>query len=69
MLAELAGTWAGRLLVRKIDVDQYEGVWERFDFRGIPAMLLFKDGRELHRVLAFGGRQRLIAELEPHLPG
>ncbi|MFC6013018.1 thioredoxin family protein [Nocardia lasii] len=67
VLASLADQWAGRLLVRKIDVDQFAGIWEKFEFRGIPAMLMFKDGKEIHRVIGFGGKDNLIAELEPHL--
>ena len=67
VLAELAEQWAGRIVVRKIDVDQFDGIWERFDFRGIPAMLMFKDGREIHRVIGFGGKKQLVAELERHL--
>ncbi|MFE1596856.1 thioredoxin family protein [Nocardia sp. NPDC058705] len=67
VLASLAEQWAGRVLVRKIDVDQFEGIWEKFEFRGIPAMLMFKDGEEIHRVIGFGGKESLIAEFEPHL--
>ncbi|MBB3603779.1 thioredoxin [Mycolicibacterium sp. BK556] len=67
VLAELAERWAGRIVIRKIDVDQFDGVWERFNFRGIPAMIMFKDGEEIHRVLGFGGKKQLVAELEPHL--
>jgi thioredoxin len=67
VLAELAEQWAGRIVVRKIDVDQFDGIWDRFNFRGIPAMLMFKDGEEIHRVIGFGGKKQLMAELEPHL--
>ena len=67
VLAGLSEDWAGRLVVRKIDVDQFDGIWDRFNFRGIPAMLMFKDGLEIHRVIGFGGKKQLIAELEPHL--
>jgi thioredoxin len=67
VLAGLAEQWAGRIVVRKIDVDQFDGIWERFNFRGIPAMILFKDGKEIHRVIGFGGKAQLAAELEPHL--
>jgi thiol-disulfide isomerase/thioredoxin len=34
VLAELADKSAGRIVVRKIDVDQFDGIWERFDFGG-----------------------------------
>jgi len=67
VLAGLAEEWAGRIVVRKIDVDQFEGIWERFNFRGIPAMIMFRDGQGIHRVIGFGGKAKLVAELEPHL--
>jgi thioredoxin-like negative regulator of GroEL len=67
VLAALAEQWSGRIVVRKIDVDQFDGIWERFNFRGIPAMIMFKDGKEIHRVIGFGGKAKLVAELEPHL--
>lgn len=67
VLAGLAEEWAGRIVIRKIDVDQFEGIWEQFNFRGIPAMIMFKDGQEIHRVIGFGGKAKLVAELEPHL--
>jgi thioredoxin len=67
VLAALAAQWAGRIVVRKIEVDQFDGIWERFNFRGIPAMLVFKDGKEIHRVIGFGGKKHLMAELEPLL--
>jgi thioredoxin-like negative regulator of GroEL len=67
VLAELSERWAGRIVVRKIDVDQFEDIWQRFNFRGIPAMIVFKDGQEIHRVIGFGGKAKLIQELEPHL--
>ena len=67
VLAELAERWAGRIVVRKIDVDKFDGIWERFNFRGIPAMIMFKDGNEIHRVIGFGGKANLVAEFEPHL--
>jgi thiol-disulfide isomerase/thioredoxin len=28
VLAALAEEWAGRIVVRKIDVDQFDGIWE-----------------------------------------
>jgi thioredoxin len=67
VLAALSEEWAGRIVVRKIDVDQFDGIWQRFNFKGIPAMLLFKDGEEIHRVIGFGGKKHLVSELEPHL--
>jgi hypothetical protein len=30
-------------------------------------MLMFKDGQEIHRVIGFGGKANLMAQIEPHL--
>lgn len=65
--ARLAEEWAGRIVVRKIDFDEFEGIWERFNFRGIPAMIMVKDGQGIHRVIGLRGKAKLVAELEPHL--
>jgi thiol-disulfide isomerase/thioredoxin len=67
VLAELAEEWAGRIVIRKIDVDQFDGIGDRLNFRGFPAMIMFKNDRETHRVIGFGGKARLVAELELHL--
>jgi thioredoxin-like negative regulator of GroEL len=55
--ARLAEEWAGRIVVRKIDFDQFEGIWERFNFRGIPAMIMVKDGQGIHRVTGCAARR------------
>ncbi|HVL80585.1 MAG TPA: thioredoxin domain-containing protein [Actinomycetota bacterium] len=67
VLAQLQDEWGDRIRIRKVNVDEYEGVWDLFNFRGIPAMLLFRDGEEIHRVIGFGGKEALVQELEPHL--
>lgn len=42
---ELAGDYAGRIKVVKVNVDQNPQTAARFKVRGIPALLLFKDGK------------------------
>lgn len=66
VLAELQTEWAGKMAFAKINVDEHDGIWDRFGFKGIPCLILFKDGEEIHRVVGFGGREGLVAELEPH---
>ena len=67
VLTEISEKWAGRIVVRTINVDQFDGIWEQFGFRGIPTMIVFRDGREVHRVIGFAGKERLVAELQQHL--
>jgi thioredoxin 2 len=49
-LAKLAGSHAGRVVVAKVDTEELPGLSSRFGIRGIPTLVLFRDGREAHRV-------------------
>lgn len=49
ILVRFAGYARGRLDVAKLDVDQNKEISERLKLRGIPTLILFKDGKELSR--------------------
>jgi thioredoxin 1 len=44
ILDEIATDYAGRLKVCKVDVDSNAGIPEKFGIRGIPTLIVFKDG-------------------------
>ncbi len=44
VLDEIAGEYAGRLKVCKVDVDSNPSIPEKFGIRGIPTLIVFKDG-------------------------
>ena len=44
ILDEIAADYAGRLKVCKVDVDANAGIPEKFGIRGIPTLIVFKDG-------------------------
>ncbi|MDE1176357.1 MAG: thioredoxin [Edaphobacter sp.] len=48
---EVANEFEGKLKVMKLDVDQNGVTASRFAIRGIPALLLFKDGKEVDRIV------------------
>jgi thioredoxin 1 len=48
---EIAAEFDGRLKVMKLDVDQNGATASRFAIRGIPALLLFKGGKEVERIV------------------
>ncbi|MEN9844785.1 MAG: thioredoxin [Pseudomonadota bacterium] len=45
ILDEAAQTYAGRLQVVKVNVDENRSVPGKFGIRGIPTLMLFKDGQ------------------------
>ena len=44
-LEELAGEFAGKLTVAKVDIDNNPASPNQFAVRGIPTLILFKDGK------------------------
>ena len=45
LLEMAAETWAGKLVVAKLDVDANQAVPAKFGIRGIPTLILFKNGQ------------------------
>jgi thioredoxin 1 len=55
IIEELAGQYAGKVRVYKMDIDQNQGTPARFGVMSIPTIVFFKDGKEVDRVIgAFG---------------
>ncbi len=44
LLDEIAGEFAGRLKVAKLNIDENKDVPPRYGIRGIPTLMLFKNG-------------------------
>ena len=49
-LEKLAREKAGKTVVAKVDTEALPGIAARFGIRGIPTMILFREGREATRV-------------------
>lgn len=45
ILEEVAGEYAGRLTVAKVDVDANPDTAAKYGIRGIPTLMLFKNGQ------------------------
>lgn len=48
-LKKVAKTKAGQLIVAKIDTEKLRTLGGQYKIRGIPTMILFKDGKEVFR--------------------
>ena len=47
ILDEVAGEMSGRLTVAKVDIDQNPESPQKYGVRGIPTMIVFKDGKPI----------------------
>ena len=54
---------AGEAKVYKVNVDENPEVSPRFGIRGIPTLILFKDGREANRLVGLSSREQIEALL------
>lgn len=59
VLDELARDYAGRVRIAKLNVDQSPSTAGRYAVQSIPTMLLFKDGREVDRLVGALPRARI----------
>lgn len=63
LVDELAQAHVGELLVAKVDSDLAPDLSVRFGIRGIPTLILFRDGAEVDRVVGFDpARIRQVVE-------
>jgi thioredoxin 2 len=63
VLDDVAREYQGRALVVKLDTDRNPTMAVRFAIRGIPTLIVFRDGREVSREVGAVPRQRLDALL------
>ncbi|MGE0591015.1 MAG: thioredoxin [Vicinamibacterales bacterium] len=63
----LAGDYDGRVTVAKLNVDDNPMVPGRFMIRGIPTLLLFKDGQLADQVVGLAAKEDLAKMIDRHL--
>jgi thioredoxin 1 len=67
VIDDVATEYAGKAKVGKLDVDQNPGAASRYQVRGIPTLLLFKNGQVVEQVVGAVGRDKVSAMLSGHL--
>lgn len=61
---ELAKDYAGRLKVVKINVDDNKDAAMRYNVRGIPNLILFKNGESVDQIVGAVAKQQLITAID-----
>jgi len=67
ILEEIATDYAGRLQVSKLNVDDNREMAAKYGIRGIPTLMLFKDGAVLATKVGALSKSQLVAFLDSHL--
>lgn len=64
VLNEVAREGAGRFRVAKVNVDDEPELMQRFQIRGIPALLFFSGGQLRHQIAGATGKKVILDQLE-----
>jgi thioredoxin 1 len=67
ILDQLAGEYAGKAKVAKVDVDANQRTAMRFNVRSIPSILFFKDGQHVDTVVGAVPKATLEGKIKQHL--
>jgi len=67
VLEELATEYTGRLTIAKLNVDDHREVTEKFNIRGIPTLILFKNGEPEATKVGALSKSQLAAFLDSNI--
>jgi len=60
----VAATFAGKLKVAKVNVDENGATPSRYGIRGIPALLFFKDGQVVDQVVGYQPQDQIEEKIK-----
>lgn len=67
MLDEAAGTYQGKLQITKMNVDDNRDIPAKFGIRGIPTLMIFKDGQLAATKVGAMSKSQLTAFIDQQL--
>ena len=67
ILDEVAEEYEGRLRVAKLNIDENEATPPKFGIRGIPTLMLFKDGSVVATKVGALSKSQLTAFIDSHI--
>jgi len=64
---EIADSYAGRLKVGKVNVDDFGIIATNYNVAAIPTLLIFKGGKVVEQVIGAVAKAKLIEKVDRHL--
>jgi thioredoxin 1 len=66
-IEQLASDYAGKVTIGKLNVDDNPNTASKFQIRGIPAVLLFKDGQVVETVVGLVPKEDFKRAIDKHI--
>ena len=63
VIEELAADLEGKVVVGKVDVDEVPSIAGQYNVMSIPTLVVFKDGKEVNRLVGFRPKAQIVAAL------
>ncbi len=64
VVAAVADEYVGKAKVCKLDVDKNRPTAQKYGIKGIPTLIIFKNGREVKRMVGSRTRSQLKSEID-----
>ena len=64
IVEEIAQEYSGRLKVGKLNVDENQNLVAKYSIRGIPTLLIFKDGQIIEEIVGALPKKALKSKIE-----
>ena len=64
---EVAQSYAGKVKVAKMNVDQNQGTPGRYGIRGIPTLLIFKGGQVKEQIVGYVPKETIEKAIDKHM--
>lgn len=65
-LEEIGQELGSKILIAKVNVDENPSTPAQFGVRGIPTLILFKDGKEVEQLVGKRSKDDLLATIAKH---
>ncbi|MGC2324440.1 MAG: thioredoxin [Terriglobales bacterium] len=69
IVEEVATAYGGKVKVAKMDVDRNVATPQRYGIRGIPTLLIFKDGKVQEQIVGYVPKETIQKALDKHVSG
>lgn len=69
LLEQIAGDYQGRAKIVKLDIDEAPSVASSFGIMAVPTMIVFKGGREHHKMTGAKPRPEIESALKSAISG
>ena len=66
VLEEVANEYQKKIVISKVNTDQNKTLSQKYQISGIPAMIVFKDGKEIARIIGYHDKASLVQKLEAY---